>query len=83
MFKIFYSDQALKNLKKIEKKWQIKIMQAIEGLKQNPFEGKKLQGKLIGLFSLRVWPYRIIYILEKQKAMAIILDIGHRQGVYN
>lgn len=83
MFEIFYSDQALKNLKKLEKKWQQKIMKAIEGLKKDPFRGKKLQGELIGLFSLRVWPYRIIYVVKKQEVMIIILDIGHRQGVYN
>lgn len=82
IFTICYSAQALKRLKKIPETWQRRVVKAISGLQENPYEGKKLQGKLDGLYSLRVWPYRIIYFVEKQEITVIILDIGHRQNVY-
>ncbi len=42
------------------------MLSALEGLREDPFAGKKLQGELYGLYSLRVWPYRIIYSIEKR-----------------
>ncbi|MBP9850444.1 MAG: type II toxin-antitoxin system RelE/ParE family toxin, partial [Candidatus Peribacteraceae bacterium] len=35
-----------------------------------------------GKYTLRVWPYRIIYKFEKQQLTVYVLEIGHRQGVY-
>lgn len=80
--KITYTPQALKNLKKIPQKWQNKITRSINTLGKNPYEGKKLHGELTGIFSLRVWPYRVLYIIKKQEITIIILDIGHRQHIY-
>lgn len=82
MFHLLYTDRALKSLKKIPQKDQGKILKAIAGLKRNPYEGKKLQGSLLGLMSLRVWPYRVIYGLHKKTITITIFNIGHRQGVY-
>ncbi len=82
MFKIQYSPRSLKSLKSIPKKAQEKIIKVIEGLKSKPFSGKKLQGPLAGFYSLRIWPYRIIYIVKKKEVMIIIFDIGHRQNIY-
>lgn len=82
MFIIRFQEKALKSLEIIPEKWQRRIKLAIQTLKDFPFEGKKLQGGLAGLFSLRVWPYRIIYIVKKREITVVILDIGHRQGIY-
>lgn len=82
MFTIQYTDKALKSLKKIPKNWQKRIDKAIEGLISDPYQGKKLQGELKGLFSLRIWPYRVIYTVQKRIVTVVILDIGHRQNVY-
>lgn len=78
MFHVVYRKEALKALQKIPRKWQQRILKAIEGLKKHPYQGKKLQGALEGLLSFRVWPYRIIYFLRKEKATIIIIDIGYR-----
>ena len=82
MYKISYSTKAVKELKKIPKKWQIKIIRTIESLQENPTRGKKLQGELFGLYSLKAWPYRIIYTINKQEVLIQIVDIGHRQNIY-
>ena len=81
-FKILYKERAIKDLKKLPQLWQNKLLSAIEFLKTDPFGGKKLRGKLFGAYSLRVWPYRILYEIDHDKIIVIVLHIGHRQGVY-
>ncbi|MEK9132466.1 MAG: type II toxin-antitoxin system RelE/ParE family toxin [Patescibacteria group bacterium] len=78
LFSLYYSDKAFKNLKQIPRKWQERIVKAVDGLKKHPYEGKKLCGQFDGCFSLRVWPYRIIYIVNQRKITIVVLDIGHR-----
>jgi addiction module RelE/StbE family toxin len=57
-----------------------KINKALAQLKIDPQAGKKLKGEFSGLWSHRVYPYRIIYRIEKNTVQ--IVTIGHRQGVY-
>jgi mRNA-degrading endonuclease RelE of RelBE toxin-antitoxin system len=54
----------------------------LQGLRENPFAGKKLQGELFGLYCLRVWPYRIIYTIEKRVITVTVVAIGQRKDVY-
>lgn len=82
MFTVQYTERSIKSLQKIPRKWQEKILKAIEGLKKDPYQGKKLHGELKGCFSLRIWPYRVIFLIKKQQITIIILDIGHRQNIY-
>ena len=82
MYKIEFSSQAKKNLKKIAKKDKPDIFSALFNLRENPYLGKKLSGKLKNQYSLRIRIYRIIYRIYKSKLTILILRIGHRQGVY-
>lgn len=82
MYKVNYVHQAVKTLQKLPSKTRSKVFSSIELLKKDPFVGKKLQGKLDGLWSFRVWPYRIIYIISKKEIKVLIVEIGHRQGIY-
>ncbi len=82
MFVTSYSRKALQSLKKIPKKYQKKVLKVIDSLKEAPFYGKKLQGELCGLYSIRIWPYRIIYLVKKEDLIIVIVDIGHRQNIY-
>ncbi|MEA2088407.1 MAG: type II toxin-antitoxin system RelE/ParE family toxin [Patescibacteria group bacterium] len=74
--------KARKNLDKIPKNYRARIIAALDAIIQDPFSGKKLSGKKKGLYSFRVWPYRIIYIIKKMELIVFIIDIDHRQGVY-
>ena len=55
---------------------------ALIELAQNPDLGKKLEGELRDFYSLRVWPYRIIYQIIKNELIVFVVQIKHRQGVY-
>ena len=83
MFGVIFKPEAVRSLEKIPIQWRQRLFKAIDAIKIRPYIGKKLKGKFSGAFSLRVWPYRIIYTIDKSKITVIILDIGHRQGVYN
>lgn len=74
--------RARKNLDKIPEQYRGKIITVLDLLVTEPFLGKKLSGKKKGQYSIHVWPYRIIYRIEKKELIIIVIDIGHRQGVY-
>lgn len=81
-YKIEIKPKALKNLDKIPHKDREKILRVLHDLKSDPFSHKRLHGKQKDQYSARVWPYRIIYRIEKKILVVIIIDIGHRQGIY-
>lgn len=62
---------------------KLKINKKLKTLRQDPYGGKKLTGELEGIRSLRVWPYRILYTINKKTNMIEIHKIAHRQGVYS
>jgi prevent-host-death family protein len=71
-----------KNLEKLPEIDRLKIITAFAILAQNPFLGKKLGGKLTGIYSYRIWPYRILYKIYKEHFLVVILNIAHRKDVY-
>lgn len=80
--KVEYSHTARKQLKGLPRNKQIKVLQKIEKLKDDPYAGKKLKGEFSDLRSLKVWPYRIIYRYVSQDKLLFINIIQHRQRVY-
>lgn len=82
MMKVEYSDTARKQLKKLPKTKQVKVLKKIEKLKNDPYAGKKLKGEFEGLRSLKVWPYRVVYRYLSQDKILFINVIQHRQRVY-
>ena len=77
---IEYKPQVVKQMQKIPFVQRKKILHKLNQLMFDPLAGKTLRGELEGLRSLRAWPYRIVYELEKEKI--IIYSIVHRQSVY-
>jgi len=82
MLTILIRPSARKSFRRLPRKDQERIRIEIDLLAENPYLGKKLEGEYEGKYSLRVWPYRIIYMFQKEKLTVYVLEIGHRQGVY-
>ncbi len=80
--KVEFSNTARKQIKKLPKNKQIKVLSLIQKLKNDPYAGKKLKGEFEGLRSLKVWPYRVIYRHLSQDRLIFINVIQHRQKVY-
>lgn len=82
MFNVRLFPKAEKELSKLIKKDKERIIKSLLDLKDNPFSGKKLKGDLAGHYSIRVWPYRIIYFVKKEEVLIIVIRIGQRKDVY-
>lgn len=82
-WKLKIKEKVKKDLNKIPVKYQKKILEALPLITGNPFLGKKLKGEISGLYSYRVWPYRIIYKIYKSMLIVVVIEIGHRQGIYD
>lgn len=80
---VILSKDAQKQYKRLPKPQQTKILKKLLGLKENPKAGKKLKGEWGGIYSLRAWPYRILYEIDEGKQRIEVHKIAHRQGVYN
>ena len=82
MYKISLSRKAEKGLDKIHQPWHGRITIALKKLTIDPYIGKKLEGKYKNDYSIRVWPYRIIYTIKKKELIIEVIEIDHRGGVY-
>ena len=83
LYDVKFSPGAEKDLKKLPDVVRGKVVDSLLELKTNPFSGKKLKGKLKGFYSLRIWPYRIIYCISNKELVVLIIKIGHRKDVYS
>lgn len=76
------SRDAGKQLERIDQRYRAKVEAALELLSDNPYQGKKLGGQYAGHYSIRVWPYRIIYTIKHRELWVVVVRIAHRQGIY-
>ncbi len=81
-YRVKLKPRAEKELNKLPQRDYYRIITALVGLAIDPFVGKKLEGKYKDYYSLRVWPYRIIYQINKKELLVFVIQIGHRQGIY-
>jgi len=71
-------------LKKLDRTVVKRAFELIENvIAKDPFSGKKLKGKYVGLLNYRFSDYRIIYEIRQHKLLVVILRIRHRKNVYN
>lgn len=82
MYTVELAKNAEKSFFKLSKKDQQRVLSCLEGLEKDPFIGKKLHGPLAGLWSVRVYPYRVIYTIKKKEIIVPVVAIGDRKDVY-
>ena len=77
---------ARKQLRKIDHKWQSKILDYLEdkvAILDNPQEkGKALVGNKKGLWRYRVGDYRVISQLIAEEKVILTVIVGHRKNMY-
>lgn len=82
-FTLEIKPKARKNLDKITGHYHSRLIAALDGIVANPFSGKALSGDRKGQYSVRVWPYRIIYIIKKQELIIVVVEVDHRGHLRN
>lgn len=82
-FAIDFKPAALRQLKKISLNSQKRVLQKINSLAENPLPDgvKKLAGSA-SLFRVRVGDYRIVYLIENEELIVLIVAVGHRREIY-
>lgn len=83
MYKLLFDEEVVKDLRKIDKTQQSKILSVIKlKLIENPYVGKKLIGDLSPLYRYRVGNYRIIYDVVEKEVVVVVIKIKHRKDAY-
>lgn len=80
--KVALSKDAQKQLKKLPQSEQTKVVKNLTKLEENPLAGKKLEGEFKKIYSLRIWPYRILYEINTKVSRIEVHKILHRQSAY-
>ncbi len=81
MYEVIFSNNAKKQLYKLEKNLQERIIAALERIRIRP---QVYTTKLIGDpgYKLRVGDYRIIMDIDNNNLIILVIKIGHRREIY-
>lgn len=82
-YRIEFAREATKDLRRIDRVWIPKIISAIEALTAvpRPVGCKKLVGSE-HTFRIRVGDYRVIYDIQDNTLVVLVVRIRHRRDVY-
>ncbi len=86
-YQVEFKASAQKELKRLPKIIQIKILDAVRLLATNPFSSllpiRKMEGSATeNRFRLRAGQYRVVYEVQKKQVIIYIVRVGHRKDVY-
>jgi len=83
-YKIEYVEKALDALGKLPQKDQKRIFNRIDRLAENPRPRRayKLAGKWSGHYRIRIGNYRIVYTVQDDILLIIVVKIAPRRDVY-
>ena len=73
---------AAKELARIANSDRSRLVQAIDALAENPFKGSALKGELRGLRRIRIGDYRVVYEVQEDVLVVLVVRIAHRREVY-
>jgi len=82
-YSIRFTPRTLRDFAAFDRATQQRLQRRIDRLAQNPYPagGKKLQAEE-PFYRIRVGDYRVIYQVEPQELLVVVVKIGHRKEVY-
>jgi len=84
IYSIQWHEDAITDLKNLDRNTQKKIIARVKDyLSKDPLSlGKPLKGIFKGLYRYRYGSYRVIYAIDRNAVLLLILRIGNRNDVY-
>ena len=81
-YKVIITKSAVKSLSALPKKFQVRVIGAIDLLSENPYPpaSKKLKGR--DGYRIRTNDYRILYTVENEILTVTVVAVGHRREIY-
>lgn len=82
MYRVQIERKTQKKLAKIPSPYYVNIKTAILNLADNPRPPgcKKLKGRTA--FRIRIADYRVIYEIQDDFLLILVIDLGHRKDIY-
>jgi len=81
-YKIFIKPTALKELQKVPKRDVSRVIDKIRSLSSNPRPPGCEKLSADEKYRIRQGRYRIVYSIEDDKLVVLVIKIGHRKDVY-
>lgn len=84
MFKVIFRKEVEKYIKKLDKPTRLRIRNAIFDLAENPYLDKNVKPLEGGesLFRKRVGDFRIVFLVENEQLIIVIVNVSSRGDVY-
>ena len=84
MYEIRILDEAVRDLKRLDKPIGRRIVQRINWLVENldNIQRERLTGDLSEFYKFRVGAYRVLYQVLEDEGVLVIHQIGHRREIY-
>ncbi|MBI2576134.1 type II toxin-antitoxin system RelE/ParE family toxin [Candidatus Woesearchaeota archaeon] len=81
MYRAIFSEKAEKQLRKLPKEIQGRILNSLERISIRP---ESYLERMVGnpFYKLRVGDYRVIVEIEHEKLIILVIKVGHRKNVY-
>lgn len=81
-YNVKFKPSAVKQLKKIDKKQAGRIVAKIHLLGEEPFPAASTPLVGTDAYRMRVGEYRVIYQVDGNELLVLVIRIGHRREVY-
>lgn len=84
MYEIRILDEAIRDLKRLDKPVGRRIAQRLNWLAENldNVHREQLTGNLSKFYKFRIGAYRVLYQMLEEEATIVIHQIGHRRDIY-
>ncbi|NOY68813.1 MAG: type II toxin-antitoxin system RelE/ParE family toxin [Deltaproteobacteria bacterium] len=83
MYEIKWTKKAQKQLKRLEKRHQEKLIAMADSLRENPHQGNTMKMKgFDNRHRIKEGQFRVIYSIYKQQLLVEVLKAGFREGIY-
>jgi len=83
-YTVTYTNRARRDLKRLPPETARRIIRAVAGLREDPYpQVRKLAGfSRTPVYRLRVGEYRVVLTIEDERLLILVLEAGHRSGIY-
>jgi mRNA interferase RelE/StbE len=84
VYRVELAPHAVRQFKRLPKQAQLRIRNVIDALAENPRPAgvAQLSGQEGKLYRVREGDYRIVYQIQDEVLLVLILGVGHRRDIY-
>jgi len=82
-YDVAWQPKALKSLRRIDNPDRVRLIRASQALAYDPFPSSCR--RVVGpddIYRIRVGAYRLLYTVEKERLVVLVLTVGHRRDMY-